>query len=203
MKDSRKGECLWSEWSGEGYRTYDSSTIVFYTEDHVDVEHEVVKRALASALQRDGVVHSLGDAFKKIENAKTSYGQCLKWALENKQIHGVWGGKDEGELRRALSVSYTGQEVRRKRFPNCPHCGGRPNRLRVVVADSPEGGRWTKMKLVVCDECQFVWRSRTSANAVTAYHSDREMRDEKKKNEKEKAKAKKAKRPKPVSQPST
>lgn len=74
MKDSRKGECLWSEWSGEGYRTYDSSIIVFYTEDHVDIEHEVVKRALASAIQRDGVVHSLGDAFKKIENAKTSYG---------------------------------------------------------------------------------------------------------------------------------
>jgi hypothetical protein len=59
------------------------------------------------------------------------------------------------------------------------------------------------MKLVVCDECQFVWRSRTSANAVTAYHSDRETRDEKKKNEKEKAKAKKVKRPKPVSQPNT
>jgi hypothetical protein len=122
--------------------------------------------------------------------------QCLKWALENKQIHGVWGGKDEGELRRALSVSYTGQEVRRKRFPNCPHCGGRPSKLRVVVADSPEGGRWTKMKLVVCDECQFVWRSRTSANAVTAYHADREVRNEKKKNEKEKVKSKRIKKEK-------
>ncbi len=75
--------------------------------------------------------------------------------------------------------------------------------IRVVVADSPEGGRWTKMKLVVCDECQFVWRSRTSANAVTAYHSDRETRDEKKKNEKEKAKEKKVKKLKTASQPST
>jgi hypothetical protein len=52
------------------------------------------------------------------------------------------------------------------------------------------------MKLVVCDECQFVWRSRTSANAVTAYHSDRGVRNEKKKNEKEKAKSKKVKKTK-------
>ncbi len=110
--------------------------------------------------------------------------QCLKWALDNKQIHGVWGGKDEGEIRRALSVSHTGQEVRRKRFPNCPHCGARPSKLRVVVAESPEGGRWTTMKLVVCDECEFYWRSRTSANAVNAYHAEREAKSEKKKKKK-------------------
>ena len=29
---------------------------------------------------------------------------CLKWALEHKQIWGIWGGKDEGEIRRTLSV---------------------------------------------------------------------------------------------------
>lgn len=98
---------------------------------------------------------------------------CLKWALDTKQIWGVWGGKDESELRRALSVSHTGQEVRRQRFPNCPYCGARPVKLRVVVADSPEGGRWTTMKLVVCDECDFTWRSRTSANAVNAYHASK------------------------------
>jgi len=74
MKDSRKGESLWSEWSGEGYRTYNGSTIVYYTEDYVDVENELVKRALASAIQRDGVVHSLSDAFRKIENATVSCG---------------------------------------------------------------------------------------------------------------------------------
>lgn len=99
--------------------------------------------------------------------------RCLKWALETKQIHGVWGGKDEGEIRRALSVSHTGQEIRRQRFPNCPGCSGRPSKLKVVVADSPEGGRWKTMKLVTCETCEFTWRSRTSANAVTAYHASR------------------------------
>jgi len=119
--------------------------------------------------------------------------RCLKWALENKQIHGVWGGKDEAELRRALSVSHTGQETRRKRFPNCPHCGARPSRLSVIVKDVPEGGRWATMKIVCCADCNFSWRSRTSANAVTAYHADKLVRDEKKLVVKAKAKAKAAK----------
>jgi hypothetical protein len=98
---------------------------------------------------------------------------CLKWALENKEIWGVWGGKDEAEIRRTLSVSHTGQEIRRSRFPNCPYCGARPFKLEVLVAPSPEGGRWATMKLVTCTECDFTWRSRTSANAVTAYHAAR------------------------------
>ena len=107
--------------------------------------------------------------------------QCLQWALNNKQIWGIWGGKDEAEIRRALSVSHTGQEIRRQRFPNCPYCGARPVKLKVVVTDSPEGGRWKTMKLVECEECTFTWRSRTSANAVTAYHSNKESTKRKKK----------------------
>lgn len=106
--------------------------------------------------------------------------ECLKFALDHKQIWGIWGGKDEGEIRRALSVSHTGQEIRRQRFPNCPYCGARPSKLHVIVADAPEGGRWTKMKLVECEECKFIWRSRTSANAVTAYHAGRAAAKEKK-----------------------
>jgi hypothetical protein len=27
------------------------------------------------------------------------------------------------------------------------------------------------VRLVKCNECQFVWRSRTSSNAVNAYHN--------------------------------
>lgn len=100
--------------------------------------------------------------------------ECLKYALENKELWGVWGGKDEGEIRRALSVSHDGKEIRRTRFPNCPYCGARPSKLGVVVVPSPEGGRWTTMKLVRCSECEFEWRSRTSANAVEAYHSNRQ-----------------------------
>ena len=46
---------------------------------------------------------------------------CLRWALEHRQIWGIWGGKDEGEIRRALSVSSAGQEARRRRYPQCPY----------------------------------------------------------------------------------
>jgi hypothetical protein len=71
MKDSRKGEALWSEWEGYAYHySFGDSGVVFYTEEHVDVEHEVVRRALASCLQRDGIVSSLGQAFKLIEDGK-------------------------------------------------------------------------------------------------------------------------------------
>lgn len=73
MKDSRKGESLWSEWEGYGYHHYEfgDSGLLFYTEGHVDVHHEVVKRALASCLQRDGVVSSLSDGFRLIDNGRS------------------------------------------------------------------------------------------------------------------------------------
>ena len=93
---------------------------------------------------------------------------CLQWALEHRQIWGVWGGKDEIEIRRALSVSYDGEETRRRRFPNCPYCSAWPNKLEVSIEKLPGGGRWTTAKVVTCTECGFAWKSRTSANAVDA-----------------------------------
>lgn len=74
MKDSRKGECLWIEWSGEGYIPSRPSSIIFYTHDHVDLDIDVVKRALASSLQRDGFVVSLGDGYKSVETSPIVYG---------------------------------------------------------------------------------------------------------------------------------
>lgn len=53
-------------------------------------------------------------------------------------------------------------------------------KLSVIVAPSPEGGRWSTMKLVKCEECEFTWRSRTSANAVTAYHASKKKTKSKK-----------------------
>lgn len=100
--------------------------------------------------------------------------QCLQWALEHRQIWGIWGGRDEFEIRRTLSVSYTGEEIKRKRPPKCPYCSARPQRLEVTVEKVPGGGRWTTAKVVTCSDCGFAWRSRTSANAVNAYHSDKE-----------------------------
>ena len=74
MKDNRIGEALWDEWYGEGYDADLEDIVVYYTFDHVDISHDVVRRALASAIQRDGVVDSLGDGFKAIETAKVVQG---------------------------------------------------------------------------------------------------------------------------------
>lgn len=74
MKDSRAGECLWVEWSGEGYDPSRPSTTIFYTHDYVDLDIDVVKRALASALQRDGQVISLGEGYRSVESGVVVYG---------------------------------------------------------------------------------------------------------------------------------
>lgn len=68
MKDSRIGESLWSSWQGEGYRPQGSPDYVYFTNEHLDINQEVVSRALASAIQRDGVVDSLGQAFRLVES---------------------------------------------------------------------------------------------------------------------------------------
>lgn len=101
-------------------------------------------------------------------------GQCIKWALENKEIWGIWGGKDENEIRRTLSVNSEGNEVRRGRYPQCGYCSARTKKLRTKTIDLPDGGRWTTAKVVECTECGFEWRSRSSANAVQAYFAERE-----------------------------
>ena len=98
---------------------------------------------------------------------------CLQWALEHRQIWGVCGGRDEIDIRRALSVSYNGEETRRRRSPNCPYCAARPSKLETDTAPVPNGGRWTTAKIVRCSECGFSWRSRTSVNAVLAYRQSK------------------------------
>lgn len=75
MKDSRKGEALWSEWDGYDFPyTRGDLSLVFYTEEHVDVDHEVVKRALASTIQRDGLTDSLSEAFKLVDGGSITHG---------------------------------------------------------------------------------------------------------------------------------
>jgi WhiB family redox-sensing transcriptional regulator len=113
--------------------------------------------------------------------------ECLQWALEHRQIWGIWGGKDEVDIRRALSVSYNGEEARRRRFPNCPYCTARPSKLSVSIEQLPSGGRWTTAKVVTCTECGFSWRSRTSANAVEAYNLEKNEKEKKKINKKTKS----------------
>jgi hypothetical protein len=74
MRDKRTGECLWFEWSGAGFAVSRPSSIIFYTYDHVDLDIDLIRRALASALQRDGIVVSLGEGYKAVERAHISYG---------------------------------------------------------------------------------------------------------------------------------
>lgn len=74
MAKDRIGEWLWEEWDGEGYVLVPSDSIVYVTYDNVDVDDEIVKRALASCMQRDGVADSLSDAFFMIEKSIVSHG---------------------------------------------------------------------------------------------------------------------------------
>lgn len=69
MADTRPGQALWWIWSGNGYEPSTSPEFIFYTETHVDVENEIVRRALASAIQREGIVFSLANGFKSIDDA--------------------------------------------------------------------------------------------------------------------------------------
>lgn len=74
MKDVRLGESLWVQWHGNGYASNSSSELVYFTLDHVDLETEIVRRALASTLQRDGICDSLNDGFNMIEKANIEHG---------------------------------------------------------------------------------------------------------------------------------
>jgi len=73
MKDSRIGESLWFSWEGDGYHPSSDEAMVYYTEGHVDLDNDIVKKALASSLQRDGLVHSLNLGFSAVEAADFSY----------------------------------------------------------------------------------------------------------------------------------
>jgi hypothetical protein len=111
---------------------------------------------------------------KKLCNICPVKQDCLTWALDNKQIWGIWGGLDSQKIRNTLSVNWEGQEMRYKKFPLCPNCRTKTANLKTATVDRPDGGRWATMRIVRCDLCKFTWQSRTSANAVDAYHSQKE-----------------------------
>lgn len=73
-KDSRIGESLWYIWEGEDYQPSLETSVVYYTEDVVNIDNEIVRKALASSLQRDGIVNSLFEAFKLIDLSYAVYG---------------------------------------------------------------------------------------------------------------------------------
>ena len=106
---------------------------------------------------------------KKLCDACPVKRQCAQWALNEKQLWGIWGGLGPQQIRRTLSVNWEGQEMRHKRFPLCPGCNAKTSHLQASTIDRPDGGRWATMRIVTCDNCKFTWQSRTSANAVDAY----------------------------------
>jgi ABC-type transport system substrate-binding protein len=74
MRDSRIGESLWTEWYGYGYLSNLQDSIIFSTIDHVDLDNDVVRRALASSLQREGIASSLGEGYRIVDTAFISHG---------------------------------------------------------------------------------------------------------------------------------
>lgn len=74
MKDTRPGEHLWQSWEGEGYFSDKHSDVIYFTLGEVDFDNDLVRRALASSLQRDGVADSLGDGFRLIEACVSQVG---------------------------------------------------------------------------------------------------------------------------------
>lgn len=93
MKDVRHGEQLWQQWHGQGYESETDSEVVYFTHEHVDMDNEVVRRALASTLQRDGVSDSLSDGFKALESSYTSIG----WAGIIIDENEYWACDENGE----------------------------------------------------------------------------------------------------------
>lgn len=101
--------------------------------------------------------------------------QCLQWALNKPEIWGVWGGLDEGELRRTLGVDASGHPLQRIRFPQCPACRARPSSLYILSICELKTQR--KKESVVCKCCQFSWSAVTSVAAVRAYWRERKRRE--------------------------
>lgn len=74
MKDVRLGESLWVQWDGEGYFSEFNTDLIFYTTEHVESGNDLVVRALASTLQRDGIADSLADGFRLVEHGYWEFG---------------------------------------------------------------------------------------------------------------------------------
>jgi len=69
VSDSRPGDSFWFPWDGEEYQYSLPDPYIYQTEGHVDLEHEVVRKALASSIQRDGIAYSLGAAYQMIDQS--------------------------------------------------------------------------------------------------------------------------------------
>lgn len=79
--------------------------------------------------------------------------RCLKFALETQELWGVWGGRDESEIRRDLWMNSNGTIGARARWPRCPWCKSPSETLRVSNMATHE---------ISCSNCEFRWRAETT-----------------------------------------
>ena len=79
--------------------------------------------------------------------------RCLQYALEGQELWGVWGGRDESEIRRDLWTNSNGSIGGRARVPRCAWCRSRNGTLEVTDTSS---------HTVKCSECDFTWQSETT-----------------------------------------
>lgn len=82
--------------------------------------------------------------------------RCLRAALEQGELYGVWGGRDEIEIRRDLWSNSQGEIGKRGRKPRCAWC--QKNNTLVPVH--------SRKDTVVCTNCGFSWRSETTLQGV-------------------------------------
>lgn len=86
--------------------------------------------------------------------------RCLRFALETQQLWGVWGGRDESELRRDLWMNSNGTIGSRARAPRCPWCRVGPQTLEITD---------TVKHQITCTNCDFSWKSETSRMGLEEY----------------------------------
>jgi hypothetical protein len=65
---------MWGEWDGDGYEPTVEGVTVYITSEHPDIHHPLVSRALASALQRDGLTRGLGHGMRVVQDGVTVQG---------------------------------------------------------------------------------------------------------------------------------
>lgn len=74
--------------------------------------------------------------------------QCLQAALDNNEVHGVWGGATQEELRRDQSLDSAGQpHIHANKRIRCPYCGPHSTKnLEIVLKKRTK----TQIKCMVC-----------------------------------------------------
>lgn len=106
MKNDRVGEWLWEEWDGEGYEPLDPGRDFLYcTYEWVDLSNDLVKRALASCLQRDGVADSLSEGFLLIENGNVS--KVYGGILDGEKVINICNESGETDLGDVVETMYS------------------------------------------------------------------------------------------------